>query len=90
MKQTFDEFGDALIAGIEEESAAANPVNANKNNMAEMFAAFEQKMSDKLNGIESQVSAISDIKEPHTETEPETEPETDNSTITDESTESED
>ena len=55
-----------------------------------MFAAFEQKMNDKLNGIESQVSAISDIREPHTDTDTDTETDTDNSTITDESIESED
>lgn len=76
MKQTFEEFGDALIDGINEENAMSQPTD-NKMNMAEMFASFEQKMTDKLNGIESQVNAIS--IQPHTtDTDTDTDTDTEN------------
>lgn len=56
MKQTYDEFGDALIAGIEEENHASDPNN--KYSLAEKLAEWEKRMNARLDTLDENINSI--------------------------------
>lgn len=84
MRQTYDQFGDAIIAGINEESGTPS-FDDSKNKMAEAFAAMEKRMNEKFDALEKNVNTMNDnisgIADIATHTD--TDNDTDNSTITD-------
>lgn len=68
MKQTYEQFADAMIDGINEESGV-NTDESSKNLMAEKLADLEKKMTEKLDNITKGVfsKAADNIDNSHTD-----------------------
>lgn len=79
MKQTYEQFADAMIDGINEESGV-NTDESSKNLMAEKLADLEKKMTEKLDNITKGVfsKAADDIDNSHTDDDNDPDNNTDN------------
>lgn len=79
MKQTYEQFADAMIDGINEESGV-NADESSKNLIAEKLADLEKKMSEKIDNITKGIisTPADDIDNSHTDDDNETDNNTDN------------
>lgn len=66
MKQTYDQFADAMIDSINEESGV-NADESAKNLIAEKLADLEKKMSEKIDNITKGINSapVDDIDNSH-------------------------
>ena len=66
MKQTYDQFADAMIYSINEESGV-NADESAKNLIAEKLADLEKKMSEKIDNITKGINSapVDDIDNSH-------------------------
>lgn len=68
MKQTYEQFADAMIDGINEESGL-NTDESSKNLIAEKLADLEKKMTEKIDNITKGINSkpADDIDNSHTD-----------------------